>query len=595
MKRGLKIVMVLSLSFIISAAFMQCGGGHAPQSSSSSGASNTTSSTATLTSITVTPANPSIILQTGTTQQFKATGIYSDNTTQNLTGSVLWSSSDTAVATILQGGNATILAFGTTTISATLGTLSGSTLLNVVSTASLKSIQVTPTTPTIVLGAAQQFIATGTNFDGTTQNLTASVTWSSSSASVATISNTQGSNGKAISVAAGETTITATLGSLTGSTILTISAPILNPLSYTTPVVAVLPASLAIDSSGNVWATNFGVNSVIMLPTAMTSSGGVVPSPIPAPTTYSFFSASPFGIAIDYVGDIWTANFDTGDVAMINLNQPAWSDAACNSAPINSTGGVYIYRFPTGGSLNGPHGIAIDSSKNVWVTNFGSTTVPGNTVTRLSPHYIFCSTSAQNPATVDLPLANTVSYPVGNNPYGIAIDAKGNVWVSNYGSNTVTELSPAGVPLNTFPVGNGPQGIAIDPFGNVWVANAGSDAAPGSTVTMINPATGAVANYSVSPPAPPLYGPHSIAIETSGNVWVTNFGTTTAPGNTITELSSSGAYLNTYLSGKNPEGIAIDFWGNVWVTNYYANTLTVWEGATMGPHFSPYAGPIWPE
>src|SRR4051812_19173241 len=53
---------------------------------------------AALTSIAVTPANPGIV--TGTTEQFTATGTFSDNTTQNITGQVTWASADTTVATI---------------------------------------------------------------------------------------------------------------------------------------------------------------------------------------------------------------------------------------------------------------------------------------------------------------------------------------------------------------------------------------------------------------------------------------------------------------------------------------------------------------
>ena len=67
--------------------------------SCSGGGSNTTStSTATLTSIAVTPANP--IIAPGATQQFTATGTYSDGTTQDITTSVTWSSSDTTDAPI---------------------------------------------------------------------------------------------------------------------------------------------------------------------------------------------------------------------------------------------------------------------------------------------------------------------------------------------------------------------------------------------------------------------------------------------------------------------------------------------------------------
>ncbi|MDP2645520.1 MAG: Ig-like domain-containing protein, partial [Desulfobacterales bacterium] len=83
-------------------------------------------------------------------------------------------------------------------------------------------IVVTPVDPTIPIGLMQQFTATGTYSDGTTRDLTTSVTWSSSNTGTATVSNIPGSNGLATSVAAGSTTITATSESLSGSTTLTV-------------------------------------------------------------------------------------------------------------------------------------------------------------------------------------------------------------------------------------------------------------------------------------------------------------------------------------------------------------------------------------
>ena len=88
----------------------------------------------TLVSIAVTPANPSVVV--GATQQFTATGTYSDASTADLTGDVTWASSPTAVATITAGGLATGVAEGTTTISATLGAVVGSTTLTVPATPS---------------------------------------------------------------------------------------------------------------------------------------------------------------------------------------------------------------------------------------------------------------------------------------------------------------------------------------------------------------------------------------------------------------------------------------------------------------------------
>lgn len=174
-----------------------------------------------LVSIAVTAASPSIVR--GTTDQFTATGTFTDNSTQNLTGSVSWTSLSTSVATIAAGGLATGVGVGTAIIQASQESITGTTSLTV-SAATLVSIAVTPTNPTVAPGLTVQFTATGTFADTSTQNLTNSVTWSSSSTAVATISNTAGSNGLATAVSNGSTTIQAQLGTVTGSTTLTVNA-----------------------------------------------------------------------------------------------------------------------------------------------------------------------------------------------------------------------------------------------------------------------------------------------------------------------------------------------------------------------------------
>jgi len=84
----------------------------------------------------------------------------------------------------------------------------------------LTSIAVTPVNQAIAVGAHQQFTATGTYSDGTHQDLTGTVNWSSSIQSVATIS----ASGLATGVAAGSATIQASLGVVNGSTTLTVTA-----------------------------------------------------------------------------------------------------------------------------------------------------------------------------------------------------------------------------------------------------------------------------------------------------------------------------------------------------------------------------------
>ena len=189
-----------------------------------SGATTLTVTVATLASIEVTPITASIAL--GTTRQFTATGVYTDNTTQNLTQNVTWSSVNNGVAVIsnAQGSYGLVksLATGTTTIKATSGSVQGSASLTITS-ATLAALDVTPAIPSIPAGLLQQFFATGTFSDGTTKDMTSEVTWNSTDAVVATVSNATGSNGLATTLVQGTATITATFGNISGSTLLTVT------------------------------------------------------------------------------------------------------------------------------------------------------------------------------------------------------------------------------------------------------------------------------------------------------------------------------------------------------------------------------------
>jgi hypothetical protein len=224
-------------------------------SGSLSSSTTVTVTPATLTALAITPANPSIAR--GTSRQFTATGTYSDNSTQNLTGSVAWSSSNTGVATISNAsgtkGLAASVATGSTVITAAIGAVSATTSLTV-TPATLTSLAVTPANPSIARGTTRQFTATGTYSDGSTQNLTDTVTWSSSSTGAATISNAVGSKGLATSVAAGSTVITAASGGVSATTSLTVT-----PATLT--AIAVTPANPSVATGATAQFTATGTYS----------------------------------------------------------------------------------------------------------------------------------------------------------------------------------------------------------------------------------------------------------------------------------------------------------------------------------------------
>lgn len=164
----------------------------------------------TLTTVTVGPQGASI--EQGSTLQMTATGTYDDGSNKTLTANVVWTSSDTSTATVSNSGLVTGEQFGSSSITATSGTISGSTTITVV-LGNITRIDVTPTSQGILIGGEQQFTAIATVQGGQQFDITDSATWRSSNTGVATIDT----SGLATGIAAGTTQITATSDNITSN------------------------------------------------------------------------------------------------------------------------------------------------------------------------------------------------------------------------------------------------------------------------------------------------------------------------------------------------------------------------------------------
>jgi hypothetical protein len=186
------------------------------------------------TSITVTATTQTVAA--GAKDQMHATALFSGAPSSDVTDQASWTSSDTNVATVaLSTGLVTTLTSGTTVISATLGTLTGTF-----------SLTVTPAAPVSLSFTAVGTIHAGdapvaldvheVYTDGTTSDVTSSITeWSATPATVATISNT----GVLTPLAQGTVTISATApDGTTGNTTLMIGAAL--------TLVAVTPGSVTV-------------------------------------------------------------------------------------------------------------------------------------------------------------------------------------------------------------------------------------------------------------------------------------------------------------------------------------------------------------
>ncbi|WP_158502321.1 kelch repeat-containing protein [Vitiosangium sp. GDMCC 1.1324] len=177
----------------------------------------------------------------------KAQRVYDDGRVVDLDASTSqqWTSSAPQVASVEPQPdgtvNVTALQPGSAIITVNADEASGEATLEVTD-ARLLSLQVSPTSASVPVGSTQQFTAQGSYGDGTTRDVTSSVTWTSSNTTIATVSNSGLGTGVA---AGGPVTITATLGGVSGTAQFTITPPppVLTSIKLTPATASVLSGS----------------------------------------------------------------------------------------------------------------------------------------------------------------------------------------------------------------------------------------------------------------------------------------------------------------------------------------------------------------
>jgi 6-phosphogluconolactonase (cycloisomerase 2 family) len=578
---------------------------------------------ATLVSIGVSPANPSIA--NGLTSQFIANGVYTDNSTQDLTAYVAWTSSDATVASISNAaashGLATGVSPGSVSITAASGTVSGATNLNV-TPAALVSIALIPANPSIANGTQQQFAASGTYTDTSTHDVTAAVTWSSSDATVATISNASGSNGLATSLSQGSVTISATLGTIAGVTGLTVTPaillsiavipghagiangtgqqfaatgtytdnstqPLTTSVNWSSSDTTVASISNAAGSKGLASSAGQGTATITATLGTVSGSSGLT---VTAATLVSI-AITPLGPSItDGTTQQFTATGTYTDNSTQNLTASvAWTSSDATIASVSNAAGS-----------NGLAAAAGVGTTSIGAA-LGSVTAPVATLTATAaPEYAYASNQSDNTVSeytigAGGVLTSIGTQATGTEPNAIAVVPSGRyLYVANWVDGTLSEYAIGSggtlTGLGTVTTGINPASIIVDPTSSyVYVANLGSNTVSeyaigsGGTLTTI----GTIAAGS---------GPACIAIDPTGHyVYTANQNS-----NNVSEFAiGAGGTLNsagTVAAGGLPQSVAIDPTGRyAYVANYNDGTVsqyTLGAGGTLASIGSIAAGSL---
>ncbi len=286
----------------------------------------------------------------------------------------------------------------------------------------------------------------------------------------------------------------------------------------------------------------------------------------------------------------WTLALNFNDTGLVNArgisvdaNGYIWV-ADINTSRLYKITPMGVRSLRTSGHLGQPLGVAIDAGGNVYVSNHISSGGFEHSVSKFTNAGTHVTTFSGGGLWI---------------PFGVAVAPNGHIFVANTGEqnpnpnigNSVGEFDSDGTPISPAPSAytaggiQNPRQLAVDASGIVWVANGGSP----SSITRLDPGTSPPTGTNITGGG--LSGAKAIAVGPFGNIWVYN------SAGSLSKFNSSGSPLSPATGftgggiGGGAWGLAIDALGHVWTAN---DNDSVSEFDNNGDPLSPstgFAGP----
>jgi trimeric autotransporter adhesin len=240
------------------------------------------------------------------------------------------------------------------------------------------------------------------------------------------------------------------------------------------------PTGVAADSAGNLYIAD-SVNSRIAivapngLITNFAGGGQMLGDGGPAKAA---LLGQPHGLAVDAAGNVYIAD------GLDNRIRKVTADGVINTIAGNGQQGFSGDGGPaTSASMSDPQGVAVDSTGNIYIADSGNNRirkVSGGTITTVAGNGIRGFSGDGGPATVSSL----------NQPFGVAVDSTGNIYIADWGNNRIRKASGGTITtiagngnfgfagdggLATKALLDDPTGLALDPSGNIYVADDGNN------------------------------------------------------------------------------------------------------------------------
>jgi len=351
------------------------------------------------------------------------------------------------------------------------------------------------------------------------------------------------------------------------------------------------PAGVAVDAAGNLYIAdsgNYRVRKVTPAGTITTVAGNGQQgySGDGGPATAASL-AGPSGVAVDAAGNLYAADRDNDRIRKVTTDGIITNFAGNGSKRLAGDGQAAV-----GASLNRPAGVALDAAGGLYIADSENNRIrkvtPTGTITTLAGNGQYGYSGDGGPAT-----AASLS------PGGVAVDAAGNLYIADYGNDRIRKVTPAGT--ITTVAGNGqwgysgdggpataaslnrPYGVAVDATGNLYIADGQNSrirkVTPAGTITTVagngqwgysgdgGPATGTS-----------LSDPRGVAVDAAGNLYIADSSNyrirKVTPAGTIITVAGNGqgGYSGdggpaTAASLFLPPAVAVDAAGNLYIAD----------------------------
>lgn len=294
--------------------------------------------------------------------------------------------------------------------------------------------------------------------------------------------------------------------------------------------------------------------------------------------------AGPSAVAFDNSGNLLVADYNGNRIRMINPQTRVVTTIAGSGAPNSVDGTGTLAQF------QGPIGLAVDATGNIYVAEWS-----GCRIRKIDPNRVVTTLAGSGAGGQD----GTGTAAQFKNPYGIALDAQGNLFVGDCLNHRIRKVTPQGV-VSTF-AGNAtgghldgqgsaaqfknPAGVAFDASGNLYVADhlnhrirkitpSGSvSTLAGDGATSFRDGQGTQAQF---------WQPRRLVVDAANNLYLTD-----GANNRIRKITSAGLVTTvagdgsaSYLDGAPlsaqfnvPDGIAMDANGILYIGDRMNNRI----------------------